>query len=227
MASGKIKYWNDEKGFGYIESEQYAGNILAHVSEVKGKPLKVGDTIVFTLKNTPNGMLAQQIYARESLENTRHLPTSTEKFTLDSPLELSLETDNPTSQNPQANVTQNPEFERYFLFLKRPIYYGKIARWDENTQSGYIQSEAFDEPIFTQIQHFIDPTLLPRPHDEVKFQLKGQTAVKVDYPNRQANFSQFANNAPNATNNSGSKGFLGLIGLIILLVVGLYFYKKW
>ena len=52
---GKIIKWDDEKGFGFIKSEEQTENIFAHASHFRNKTLRpaVGDIVEFTLKNLP------------------------------------------------------------------------------------------------------------------------------------------------------------------------------
>jgi len=63
MAQGKVKWFNDAKGFGFIEQE--AGpDVFAHYSEIQidgFKTLTEGDTVTFDIFDGEKGLLAQNI----------------------------------------------------------------------------------------------------------------------------------------------------------------------
>jgi cold shock protein len=44
---GKIKFFNEEKGFGFIESEE--GDIFVHAKQCNGAKMKKGDNVEFTI----------------------------------------------------------------------------------------------------------------------------------------------------------------------------------
>lgn len=60
---GKIIKWDDEKGFGFIKSDEQAENVFAHISQFKAKHLRpaVGDVVDFELKSTRKGLQAVKI----------------------------------------------------------------------------------------------------------------------------------------------------------------------
>ncbi|WP_320188692.1 cold-shock protein [Agrobacterium rosae] len=50
MATGTVKFFNDEKGFGFITPEVGGQDIFVHVSAVEnGEPLRQGDRVRFEL----------------------------------------------------------------------------------------------------------------------------------------------------------------------------------
>ena len=64
MATGKVKWFNNSKGFGFIESEDREGDIFAHYStiEMEGyRTLKAGQPVEFELEECPKGLHANNI----------------------------------------------------------------------------------------------------------------------------------------------------------------------
>ncbi len=64
MSTGKVKYFNDLKGWGFISSEDSADNIYVHYTEIKMegyKTLKPGQTVLFELADTDKGRAAQNV----------------------------------------------------------------------------------------------------------------------------------------------------------------------
>ncbi len=60
---GTVKWFNNEKGFGFIESEGYE-DIFAHFTEIlkEGyKSLKEGDKVHFELEKTEKGLQAKAV----------------------------------------------------------------------------------------------------------------------------------------------------------------------
>jgi cold shock CspA family protein len=59
MLTGKLKKWNDDKGYGFIASEQPGQDIFIHISGFKGlvrKP-EVGDMVRFEIKADDTGRI--------------------------------------------------------------------------------------------------------------------------------------------------------------------------
>lgn len=64
MALGTVKWFNDAKGFGFIEPEGGGADVFAHFSAVQMegfRTLKQGSRVVFELVAGPKGNLAQNI----------------------------------------------------------------------------------------------------------------------------------------------------------------------
>jgi CspA family cold shock protein len=64
MASGTVKWFNDAKGFGFIEPEGGGPDVFAHYSAVQMegfRTLKQGGRVEYELVQGPKGCLAQNI----------------------------------------------------------------------------------------------------------------------------------------------------------------------
>jgi CspA family cold shock protein len=64
MLLGTVKWFNDAKGFGFIEPEEGGPDVFAHFSaiEMEGfRTLKQGSKVSFELVKGPKGDLAQNI----------------------------------------------------------------------------------------------------------------------------------------------------------------------
>jgi CspA family cold shock protein len=64
MVNGTVKWFNDAKGFGFIEPEGGGADVFAHFSAVQMdgfRTLKQGSRVSFELVQGPKGNLAQNI----------------------------------------------------------------------------------------------------------------------------------------------------------------------
>ena len=64
MSTGTVKWFNDAKGFGFIEPDEHGGDVFAHFSAItmEGfKTLKEGERVEFELVEGPKGRLAKNI----------------------------------------------------------------------------------------------------------------------------------------------------------------------
>ena len=72
MALGTVKWFNDAKGFGFIEPEGGGADVFAHFSAVQMdgfRTLKQGGRVAYELVQGPKGSLAQEIRAVDSEGN--------------------------------------------------------------------------------------------------------------------------------------------------------------
>ena len=62
--TGKVKWFNDAKGFGFITPDQGGEDLFAHFSEIQGngfKSLAENQPVEFEVKNGPKGLQAASI----------------------------------------------------------------------------------------------------------------------------------------------------------------------
>jgi len=77
MATGTVKWFNDAKGFGFIEPDGGGADVFAHFSAItmEGfKTLKQGSRVTFEVTEGPKGQLAQNIQAEASLARPESVP---------------------------------------------------------------------------------------------------------------------------------------------------------
>jgi cold shock protein len=68
-AIGTVKWFNDAKGFGFLEPDQGGGDVFAHFSAIQMegfKSLKQGARVRFELVQGPKGQQAQNIRTLEA-----------------------------------------------------------------------------------------------------------------------------------------------------------------
>jgi CspA family cold shock protein len=70
MATGEVKWFNNAKGWGFIVSEEQAGeDIFVHFSAIQGtgyKTLTAGQSVDFTVEKGQRGLHAIDVVAIES-----------------------------------------------------------------------------------------------------------------------------------------------------------------
>jgi CspA family cold shock protein len=73
MVFGRVKWFNDAKGFGFIEPESGGADIFAHFSAIQMdgfRTLKQGARVSFDLVQGPKGDQAQNIQAAAEAPST-------------------------------------------------------------------------------------------------------------------------------------------------------------
>ena len=64
MATGKVKWFNDQKGFGFITPDDGNSDCFVHHSEIQGdgyKSLAEGESVEFELGEGPKGPQATKV----------------------------------------------------------------------------------------------------------------------------------------------------------------------
>lgn len=62
MRNGTVKWFNDQKGYGFLESENK--DFFVHFKEIQGKgfkTLKEGDKVTFEAGESPKGAIAKNV----------------------------------------------------------------------------------------------------------------------------------------------------------------------
>lgn len=64
MATGKVKWFNDSKGFGFIEPNEGGADVFVHFSAVKSegfKSLAEGQSVSYDVEQGPKGLQATNV----------------------------------------------------------------------------------------------------------------------------------------------------------------------
>lgn len=64
MATGKVKWFNDQKGFGFIVAEQDNRDVFVHHTVIEGagfRTLEDGEAVEFEAESSPKGLKATRV----------------------------------------------------------------------------------------------------------------------------------------------------------------------
>jgi len=64
VTQGKVKWFNNAKGYGFIEADDVEGDVFVHYSQIQQdgfKTLKADESVQFDLQTTPKGKHATNV----------------------------------------------------------------------------------------------------------------------------------------------------------------------
>ncbi len=68
MALGKVKWFNDAKGYGFITREEDGKDVFVHYSSIGGdgfRSLTQGSTVEYSINEGPKGLYASDVHSIE------------------------------------------------------------------------------------------------------------------------------------------------------------------
>jgi len=80
---GTVKWFNNQKGWGFIVPEGGNDDIFVHYSEIKGegfKTLKAGQQVTYQLEEGQKGLYAKDVYAMDSEGDEESIEDSLYEF---------------------------------------------------------------------------------------------------------------------------------------------------
>ncbi|MFK7923180.1 MAG: cold-shock protein [Bacteroidia bacterium] len=61
MSNGTVKFFNDEKGFGFITPDDGGKDVFVHKNELNGSSISEGDKVSFDTKEGKKGLNAVNV----------------------------------------------------------------------------------------------------------------------------------------------------------------------
>jgi CspA family cold shock protein len=61
MQTGKVKFFNNDKGFGFITPDGGGKDVFVHANDIGGAQLKEGDTVEFEIAQGKKGPQASNV----------------------------------------------------------------------------------------------------------------------------------------------------------------------
>lgn len=61
MATGKVKFFNDQKGFGFISPDDGTDDLFVHVSGMEGESLQEGQAVSYEVGTGKKGPCATNV----------------------------------------------------------------------------------------------------------------------------------------------------------------------
>ena len=61
MSNGKVDFFHDRKGYGFIESDDSDDDVFFHMEDVSGPDLNEGDEVEFDIESSPKGPRAANL----------------------------------------------------------------------------------------------------------------------------------------------------------------------
>ena len=61
MATGTVKWFNPNKGFGFISQDEAGKDVFVHSNELNGVYINEGDNVEFDIVETEKGLSAQNL----------------------------------------------------------------------------------------------------------------------------------------------------------------------
>ena len=58
---GTVKFFNEDKGFGFIKHDESSKEFFVHVNGIVIGPIKQNDHVEFDVENSPKGMVAVNV----------------------------------------------------------------------------------------------------------------------------------------------------------------------
>lgn len=61
MAQGKVKFFDGERGFGFIETDDSDDDVFFHVDDIEGAAPREGQVVEFRIEEAPRGPRAKDL----------------------------------------------------------------------------------------------------------------------------------------------------------------------